>query len=424
MSKIYIEIPYIENLPLSWKFIPNRFLFLENKNKVGDNFSNYQLLSLTTSGVKEKDINSTGGKVPESYENYLAIKKNQMVFCLFDLDVSAVFSGISRFDGMITSAYNAYDSTSLINNDYADYWFQYVFTNRYYMMYSKNIRYSVTGQAFKSLYTPVPPIDIQNKIVSILHNKTRKINQLIQNQQQQIEKLKEYKQSLISEVVTKGLDPNVEYKDSGIEWIDMIPAKASICKIKNLYNIDLGKMLTNVKTSENDTLENYLKAKNIQWNYINIDDISKMWFSQEDKDKLLLNEGDILVAEGGAAGTTSIYRNEFSPCYIQNAVHRINRKDNNLNKYLYYWMFNIVNRGYIDYVCNKATIMHYTKEKVSDTPIIRHSSNLQIKIVDFLDQKCNMVDELISIKEEKIHQLTQFKKSLIYEYVTGKKEAS
>ena len=124
------EIPYTGTLPKHWRVIQNRFLFYYEGQKVGDAYNNYQLLSLTTSGVKKRDINSSGGKVPASYDNYQTVKRGQLVFCLFDLDCSAVFSGISNYDGMITSAYDVYSCNEKMNNGYSDYWFKYVFSNR------------------------------------------------------------------------------------------------------------------------------------------------------------------------------------------------------------------------------------------------------------------------------------------------------
>lgn len=134
-----------------------------------------QLLSLTTSGVKERNINVGGGKVPASYDNYQTVKKGQMVFCLFDLDCSAVFSGISNYNGMITSAYDVFSTSDRIDSRYADYWFKYVFSNRYYKMYSKNIRYTVTTDMFQSLKTPVPPLAEQRRISDFLSQKESKV---------------------------------------------------------------------------------------------------------------------------------------------------------------------------------------------------------------------------------------------------------
>ena len=110
------NIPFCAEIPETWSEIPNRYLFESHSEKVGERSSEYQLLSLTTSGVREKDPNSGGGKVPDSYDNYQTVEKGDMVFCLFDLDVSAVFSGLSGYDGMITSAYDVFKARA----EYAD----------------------------------------------------------------------------------------------------------------------------------------------------------------------------------------------------------------------------------------------------------------------------------------------------------------
>ena len=229
-------IEWIGEIPDFWTEIPNKYLFIDHSSKVGDKWKDYQLLSLTTSGVKEKNVNAGGGKVPESYENYQTVESGDMIFCLFDLDCSAVFSGLSNYNGMITSAYDVYQpNDKYLDSLYADYWFQYVFSNRYYKIYSKNIRYTVTTEMFKSILTPIPPLQGQKEIGEFLLKKDKEIADLIANQQAQIEKLKEYKQSVITEAVTKGLDKSAPMKDSGIEWIGEIPESWEVKKIKYLF---------------------------------------------------------------------------------------------------------------------------------------------------------------------------------------------
>ena len=234
-------IEWIGEIPDDWNEIPNRYLFINHSTKVGEKANEYQLLSLTTSGVKVKDMNSTGGKVPESYESYQTVEKGDIIFCLFDLDCSAVFSGLSKYNGMITSAYDVLKPNSKYLFDlYIDYWFQYVFSNRYYKMYSKNIRYTITADMFRSLLSPVPPITTQYKIGIKLLEQSTKIELLIENQRAQIEKLKEYKQSVITEAVTRGLDPSAPLKDSGVEWLGKIPMNWNVMATKNLFRIVSG----------------------------------------------------------------------------------------------------------------------------------------------------------------------------------------
>ena len=104
-------------------------------------------------------------------------------------------------------------------------------------MYSKNIRYTVTREAFNGIITPVPPLAMQKKIGSFLDKKCAQIDALIANQEKQIEKLKQYKQALITEVVTKGLDPTVPMKDSGVEWIGSIPKHWTIVRFKQIASV-------------------------------------------------------------------------------------------------------------------------------------------------------------------------------------------
>ena len=198
MKDSYVK--WIGQIHEDWDLIPNRYLFIDHSTKVGEQSHKYQLLSLTTMGVKEKNINVSGGKVPETYDNYQTVEPGDMIFCLFDLDCSAVFSGLSNCSGMITSAYDVLKPNPIyLDNLYADFWFQYVFSNRYYKIYSKNIRYTITTDMFKSIMTLIPPIETQRKIGKFLFEKHKKIEDLIANQQAQIEKLKEYKQSVITD---------------------------------------------------------------------------------------------------------------------------------------------------------------------------------------------------------------------------------
>lgn len=195
-------VKWIGKIPEHWRMVPNKFLFKETTKKVGSSWNKYNLLSLTTAGVKEKDINTFGGKLPESYDKYLVIKEGQMIFCLFDLDVSAVFSGLATQSGMITSAYNAYWPTNLINVRYANYYFQFIFINRTYKLYSKNIRYTVTGDVFNSIKTVIPPLEEQKAISDYLDTKCSQIDDILKDTRKEIETLKQYKQSLIYEYVT------------------------------------------------------------------------------------------------------------------------------------------------------------------------------------------------------------------------------
>lgn len=232
-----IEIPWVSSVPASWTMVPNKVLFRKHQNKVGEAFKDFQLLSLTTNGIKQKSLFDIKGKVPTSYTGYQEVNENDMVFCLFDLDVSAVFSGISPYHGMITSAYDvAKCNESYIIPHYADYWFRFVFSNRYYKMYSKNVRYTLSYDAFGSLKTPIPTINEQKKIVKYLDWQVSKINKLISSKKKEIDLLKERQKTFISNIVLSGTNPGAKKEDSGISWIGDIPSHWKTYRCKYLFS--------------------------------------------------------------------------------------------------------------------------------------------------------------------------------------------
>ena len=199
-------ISWVGNIPDNWNVLRNKNTFICGKDLVGEKSSSTQLLSLTTKGIRAIKQGETSGKVPESYDTYQIVNPNNLVMCLFDLDCSAVFSGISPYCGMISPAYKVLSCKNTMIPKFADYWFTYVFDGRKFMHYSKNIRYSLTYDEFSALRIIVPPICEQQRIADFLDEKCGEIDSLIGLQDQMIEKLKAYKQSVITEAVTKGLN--------------------------------------------------------------------------------------------------------------------------------------------------------------------------------------------------------------------------
>ena len=207
-------------------------------------------------------------------------------------------------------------------------------------------------------------------------------------------------------------------KDSGIEWIGEIPEEWEISKVSYFYKITLGKMLQPNAKEESDTLENYLCALNVFWNKITTDNIKQMWFAKSEKKQYELTAGDLIVTEGGDVAAACIWEGEVNPCYIQNAVYRVRSLPGFLNKYLYYHLFVAKTTGYIDMLCNKATIAHFTKDKFSNLPFIVLPLDEQQKIVAHLDEKCGEIDKVVVSKQKQNEQLAEYRQSLITEAVT------
>lgn len=422
-------IEWIGEIPDNWEIIPNKYLFENHSVKVGATWDKYKLLSLTTMGVKEKDSSVAGGKVPDSYENYQTVIPGDMIFCLFDLDCSAVFSGLSSYYGMITSAYDVYGiNKKLADNLYIDYLFQYVFSNRYYKIYSKNIRYTVTTEMFKSIRTPIPPLDTQRKIVTLLSKKCSEVDKLIEVQQAQIEKLKEYKQSVITEAVTKGLDKSAPMKDSGVEWIGEIPEDWSIQKI--LYQLKMpitdGPHTTPELFSEGVAFVSAeaVSCGNGRIDFNHIRGYISEEFYRECCLKYIPEMDDVYMIKSGATtGRVSIVTTLEPKFTIWSplAVMRCD-KSKMIPKFLYYAVQSIQFQGQVALGWSFGTQQNLGMRTLEQLKILVPNIKIQQQVADYLDKNCADIEKLIEIKQKKIDMLNEYKKSLIYEYVTGKKE--
>lgn len=414
-------IEWIGIIPNSWNVVRNKPFFVCSKEILGSNSACSQLLSLTTKGIKKKRPEDSTGKVPESYDTYQIVCKDDLVLCLFDLDVSAVFSGISPFDGMISPAYKVLKCKESIFSKYADYWFSYVFDGRKFMHYSKNLRYTLSYDEFAVLPFLMPARDEQQRIADYLDRKCAEIDAVIADTQKTIDEYKTLKQSIITEAVTKGIRGNRPMKDSGIEWFPVIPKDWSVSRVGLHFDIILGKMLCNNQLSADYTLEPYYCAADVHFSGISTYGLKTMWFSPVEKDQYRVSVGDLLVVEGGAgAGGCAIVNQIDFDAYIQNSVMIVRERIRNTIRYLRYLIESLVCSGYIDIVCNKATIPHFTKDKLARVPFLL--SDEAGEIADYLDVKISQIDDLISTKERIIDNLESYKKSLIYECVTGKKE--
>lgn len=209
-------------------------------------------------------------------------------------------------------------------------------------------------------------------------------------------------------------------KDSGIAWIGKIPEGWGTSRVGLHYDIVLGKMLCSEQATPQHTLGRYYCAANVHFGEISPEDeLKEMWFSEAEKQSYGIKEGDLLVVEGGAgAGGCAIASRIQGEVYIQNSILRVRAKEGNDNRYLRYYIESMVKRNYIDIVCNKATIPHFTKDKLGAMPYIVMSLAEQQAIADFLDEKCAAFDKLIDNQKAQIEKMKEYKQSVITEAVT------
>ena len=407
-------VEWIGEIPEGWETKRNKYIFRNKKRIVGERSKNYKLLSLTKNkGIIYKDINNNEGKLPASFDTYQEVTKGDLVLCLFDLDISAVFSDVSQYDGMISPAYSVFDISKNCVARFYKYWFKMVGDDRKYKVYSKSLRNTIDINNFNNIFSVIPPRQEQQEIANFLDSKVYLIDDIIEKTKQSIEDYRKYKQSLITETVTKGLNPDVEMKDSGIEWIGEIPKQWQAVRLKNVTR------LRNEKISNNDSLS-----------YISLEDIESKTgriIPKVNKEKQFIGgtanvfyEGDVLFGKLRPYLAKCIVADFNGKCSTELLViQAVGGFMNNL--YLKYLM---LSGSFIDLV-NSSTYgtkmprasWDFIREQYIPMPTYRE----QKQIADYLDNKCSHIDKVIEQKETLINELEMYKKSLIYEYVTGKK---
>jgi type I restriction enzyme S subunit len=213
--------------------------------------------------------------------------------------------------------------------------------------------------------------------------------------------------------------PYPEYKDSMIEWLHSIPKHWLSTKVKYGFDITLGKMLTKEPKDSSYELKPYLKAINIQPEGVNVSAIEKMWFSPSEIKSLRLKRNDVLISEGGDVGRSAIWNEELPECYIQNAVNRARAFKKHSPRFFYYWMIFLKQSGYIEILCNKSTIAHYTAEKVEASPLLLPIEEEQYNIAAFLDYETAQIDRLIA-KQQQLMELLKEKRQAVISHVVTK----
>ena len=422
MERKYKEsgIEWIGKIPETWNVDIAKRVFKQRRDKGNEEC---QLLAATQKyGMYPQHLLEGVVKVAADTDLSLfkTVHKNDYVISLRS------FQGgfeMSEYEGVCSPAYQVFYATRQISSQYYKYLFksdafiQEINSLTVGIREGKNILYD----DFALLPISIPPASDQRRIAEYLDKKCVEIDSLIALQEQMIEKLKAYKQSVITEAVTKGLEPNAKLVPSGIDWIGEIPAGWKVTVLRRFAHIILGKMLQPSAKFKEDSLEQYICAKDVHFEGIDTTDLKKMYFNQAEKELYQIQKGDMLVVEGGAGAAGScVLRNDLPDTYIQNSIMIVRPKQGIDIRYIQYYEFSLVKKGYVDYVCNKATIPHFTKDKLSSMPKPLPPLSEQQAIATYLDSKCTDIDRLIAVKQQKIEKLKDYKKSVIYEAVTGK----
>lgn len=420
------DIRWIGQIPKNWKVIRVKDAFTRKKAKAKQ--ENPVILSLARSGVKVRDITNNEGQLAENYSDYNPVMVDDLLLNPMDL-ISGDNCNISRVEGVISPAYVNLRYKNGINPEFYNFYFKYQYWCKAFFAYGKGVsfenRWTLNYDTLERFPLILPPIEEQNRIVKFLKGKCAEIDALHTDIEKQIETLEEYKKSIITEAVTKGLDPDVEMKDSGISYIGNIPKHWKVTNLKYL-----GKCQNGISkggeyfgngfpfVSYGDVYKNYSIPQNVD---------GLIMSTKTEQNIYSVKYGDVFftrtsetIEEIGFASTClkSIDNSVFAGFLIR---FRPTSSDLIPEFSKFYFRSNIHRKFFVKEM-NLVTRASLSQNLLGRLPVLLPPLCEQQMIAINLEKKCAEIDGAIEEKKEQLETLEQYKKSIIYEYVTGKKE--
>ena len=425
-------IDWIGEIPDDWKTRQIRYLFSLRDERNYKPLSEVNLISVyTDKGVlQHNDIEQTTGNKAQNADGYKHVYKNDLVVNIILCWMGAL--GISDFDGVTSPAYDVYapKDLNIIFPKYYHYLFRTTQFNGKCYTEGRGImqmRWRTYSSEFKSIKVPLPPKDTQQRIAEYLDSKCAQIDSIIEESKKSIEEYKAWKQSVIFEAVT-GKNLNCKKKDSGIEWIGEIPEEWEVKRLKNLFDFGKGLPITKEKLKEAGvSVISYGQIHSKQNSGTRIDDSLKRFVDESyltSNSNSLVHKSDFIFADTSEdleGCGNCVYVDEEQTLFAGYHTIIFSSKIKQSNKYLAYLFKTDAWRNQIRSRCNGVKLFSITKRILSNVNIVLPPLSEQEAIAKMLDSKCAQIDSLIAEKESLIADLTEYKKSLIFEVVTGKR---
>lgn len=413
-------IKWIGMVPTSWN-VRTLYQLVTRVNNKNSDLAEQNLLSLSYGKIKRKDINTKDGLLPASFDGYNIIEGGDIVLRLTDLqnDHTSLRVGHATERGIITSAYTTLRPINPKNSRYLYYLIHAFDLKKGFYGMGSGVRQGLNYDEVKELRIVIPSQDEQDSIVAFLDDQCAQIDAVIAEAKSTIEEYKEWRASVIFKAVTKGLDLSASMRDSGIAWIGMIPSHWSIQKIKNGFTIYSG------ATPKSDRSEYW--GDDITW-------ITPADYKTEDKyvscGRKSLTEagynscgttmvpiGSVIFSKRAPVGTVAI--NSVPLCTNQGCLSCV--PQNNVDSEYFYYSMSVFTEQF-ELFSSGTTFKEISATAFADFQLPFPSITEQKQIAEFLNEKCAWINAIISEKKSLIDDLEQYKRSLIYETVTGKRK--
>jgi len=408
-------IPWIGEIPSHWETDNIGSLYSQRNEKVSD--KDYPPLSVSKMGVVPQL--ETAAKTDDGDNRKLVRKGDFAINSRSDRRGSC---GISAYDGSVSLINTILTPRTEMNPRFYDWLFHTsVFADEFYKWGHGIVDdlWTTRWAEMKRISIVVPPIHEQQSIADFLDKKCGEIDEMVSLQEKIVEELKAYKQSVITEAVCKGLNPDAPMKDSGIEWIGQIPEGWETKRLKYVGYGENGLTYSPADMCGEEGVL-VLRSSNIQGSRLVFDD--NVYVSCSIPEKLFVKRGDIIVCSrnGSAAlvGKCALVEEDINASF---GAFMLRFRTSLYNRYAYYLLTGVISN--YKQLFSTTTINQLTLGTFNNlfAPVSKKESE-QKSIADFLDNKCTEIDTLISLKQSKIDALKEYKKSIIYEYITGKKE--
>lgn len=408
------RIEWIGNIPKHWDVYRVKDGFYQKKSKAFQ--KNPTILSLARDGVKVRDISNNEGQIASSYYEYNPVDIDDMLLNPMDL-VSGDNCSISKVKGVISPAYINLRYKEGFNPEYYNYYFKVQYWKMAFFAHGKGVsfenRWTLNADTLMKFPIIVPPYDEQTRIAQYLEEKCMILDELYKNINNQIELLDNYKKSIIFETVTKGIN-STEYKESNIEWIGKIPKDWKVDKIK--YHLRRNEPRNPGNTIVLSVYREYgVVPKDSRDDNHNVtsEDVSKYKYLK--KGNLVINkmkawQGSLAVSEYTGIVSPAYYIYEFL--------------DDSFNKKYFHYLIRNCYKGEFRRISGgiREGQWDLSAYNFENTLILIPPKEEQNQIVTYLDKKCEEIEKLVSIKENQLNEIEKYKKSMIFEIITGKKE--
>jgi type I restriction enzyme S subunit len=417
-------VEWLGEIPEYWEILKGKWLFVKEERPARKEDG---IVTCFRDGEVTLRTNrkTEGFTIALKEHGYQGIRKGDLV--IHNMDAFAGAIGISDSDGKSTPVYSA--CTSRIPNKVNSYYYAYFLKNLaksgFIESLAKGIRERSTDFRFNDfglLLLSVPPLPEQTAIAAFLDRKTASIEQAIGIKQKQIELLKERRQILIHKAVTRGLNPNAKMKDSGVEWIGEVPEHWSICKIKLLIEIKDGTHDTPAYVNAGMDTYPLATTKHVTSGVLKLEDASHI--SSNDYFEIIKRSnveiGDILMPMIGTIGSPIIIESEEKFAIKNLALFKTAISDKLNNRFLYYLLQCDLIKIQFELVSNGGVLGFMSLGQIRNLIIPKLFLNEQIEIVKEIDSACLKIATAISLKEQEIEKLKEYKATLINSAITGK----